>query len=124
MLLFEETTPTIVVVFFPSPPAQRHYDQVAESAIRRMEDALWVGVTERSNEADCLLFLTLGKGSRDMGSSRHKEPRPISVWHEEAMSKVALYDKADWTIFNAANDMLDLRIWTVRARKNGSGHTL
>lgn len=66
-------------VLLPLSPVQEHYDLLAESAIRRMEEALWVGVTERSDEADCLLFLTLGKGSRDMGSSRHKEPRPISV---------------------------------------------
>ncbi|CAN0019668.1 unnamed protein product [Scytosiphon promiscuus] len=100
---------------------EEHYDQLAESAIRRMEEALWVGVTERSDEADCLLFLTLGKGSRDMGSSRHKEPRPISVWHDKAISKATLYDKADWKVFNAANDMLDLRIWTARERLLAAG---
>lgn len=30
------------------------------------------------------------------------------------MSKVTQYDQADWKVFNAANDILDLRIWTVR----------
>lgn len=30
------------------------------------------------------------------------------------MSKATQYDQADWKVFNAANDILDLRIWTVR----------
>lgn len=36
------------------------------------------------------------------------------MWHEAAMAKVTQYDQADWKVFNAANDILDLRIWTVR----------
>ncbi|CAM9477276.1 unnamed protein product [Ectocarpus sp. 4 AP-2014] len=100
---------------------EEYYDRMAESAIKRLGDALWVGVTERSDEADCLLFLTLGKGSTGMGSYRHKEPRPISVWHEAAMSKVTQYDQADWKVFNAANDILDLRIWTARERLKHAG---
>ncbi|CBN74083.1 conserved unknown protein [Ectocarpus siliculosus] len=100
---------------------EEYYDRMAESAIKRLGDGLWVGVTERSDEADCLLFLTLGKGSTGMGSYRHKEPRPISVWHEAAMSKVTQYDQADWKVFNAANDILDLRIWTARERLKHAG---
>ncbi|CAM9727356.1 unnamed protein product [Ectocarpus sp. 8 AP-2014] len=100
---------------------EEYYDRMAESAIKRLGDGLWVGVTERSDEADCLLFLTLGKGSTGMGSYRHKEPRPISVWHETAMSKVTQYDQADWKVFNAANDILDLRIWTARERLKHAG---
>lgn len=77
MLVFDEHA--IADTLPPPSPMQEHYDRMAESAIKRLGDALWVGVTERSDEADCLLFLALGKGSTGMGSSRHKEPRPISV---------------------------------------------
>lgn len=77
MLVFGECA--IVDILPPLSPMQEYYDRMAESAIKRLGDALWVGVTERSDEADCLLFLTLGKGSTGMGSYRHKEPRPISV---------------------------------------------
>ncbi|CAN0092223.1 unnamed protein product, partial [Ectocarpus fasciculatus] len=119
MLVFD--THAIVDTLPPPSPMQEHYDRMAESAIKRLGDALWVGVTERSDEADCLLFLALGKGSTGMGSSRHKEPRPISVWHEAAMAKVTQYDQADWKVFNAANDILDLRIWTARERLKHAG---
>ncbi|CAN0352374.1 unnamed protein product, partial [Ectocarpus sp. 6 AP-2014] len=100
---------------------QEYYDRMAESTIKRLGDGLWVGVTKRSDEAGCLLFLTLGKDSAGMGSCRHKDPKPISVWHEAATSKVTQYDQADWKVFNAANDILELRIWTARERLKHAG---
>lgn len=35
------------------------------------------------------------------------------MWHQKAKEKVAAYDKADWKVFDAANDILDLRLWAV-----------
>ncbi|MEP3310486.1 MAG: hypothetical protein ABJN74_10935, partial [Gilvibacter sp.] len=39
---------------------------------------------------------------------------PWKVWGEEAVARAAEHDKADWRVFDAANDILDLRLWTVR----------
>lgn len=36
------------------------------------------------------------------------------VWGEEAVARAAKRDEADWRVFDAANDILDLRLWTVR----------
>lgn len=58
---------------------QEYFERTADAAIRRMEGALWVGVTERMEEAACLLFLTLGKKEREMEQYRLKIPRPVSV---------------------------------------------
>lgn len=58
---------------------QEYFERAADSAIRKLESALWVGVTERLPESTCLLFLTLGKPYRPIGEYRVKTPRPISV---------------------------------------------
>lgn len=41
---------------------------------------------------------------------------PAQVWGPEAVDKVEGYDEADWRVFEAANNILDLRLWTVRDR--------
>ncbi|CAM9633969.1 unnamed protein product, partial [Laminaria digitata] len=58
---------------------EEYFERTADAAIKRLETALWVGVTERSQEAVCLLFFTLGKEEAKMGKYRLKEPRPITV---------------------------------------------
>ncbi|CAM9234999.1 unnamed protein product [Ectocarpus sp. 6 AP-2014] len=98
-----------------------YFERTADAAIRRMEGALWVGVTERMEESLCLLFLTLGKKESEMPQHRLKIPRPITVWHDKAKEKAASYDRADWRVFEAANDFLDLRLWTARERLKGAG---
>jgi len=37
------------------------------------------------------------------------------VWHQAAKDKAAAKDRADWRVFEAANDILDLRLWAVSA---------
>eukprot|EP00752_Nemacystus_decipiens_P006534 g5885.t1 len=100
---------------------ENYFKRTAEAAIRRLEGALWVGVTERMEESACLLFYTLGKQESEMPQYRLKEPRPISVWHQKAKEKVAAYDKADWRVFDAANDILDLRLWAAREHLKDAG---
>lgn len=58
---------------------QKFFERSADAAIRRLEGALWVGVTERMTEAICLLFFTLRKSYHPLGKFRYKLPRPISV---------------------------------------------
>lgn len=36
------------------------------------------------------------------------------VWKEKAVLKAAEFDKADWEVYDAANGILDLCLWTVR----------
>lgn len=47
--------------------------------------------------------------------SSFPSPSPLflQVWHQKAKDKAAAYDKADWRVFDAANDILDLRLWAV-----------
>ncbi|CAN0324048.1 unnamed protein product [Pylaiella littoralis] len=97
------------------------FERAADAAIRRLEGALWVGVTERMEESACLLFLTLGKKEREVPQHRFKTPRPISVWHQQAKDKAAEHDRADWRVFKAANDILDLRLWEARKRLKDAG---
>ncbi|CAN0513735.1 unnamed protein product [Ectocarpus sp. 12 AP-2014] len=56
-----------------------------------------------------------------MPQHRLKTPRPITVWHDKAKEKAASYDRADWRVFEAANDFLDLRLWTARERLKSAG---
>ncbi|CAM9756207.1 unnamed protein product [Scytosiphon promiscuus] len=100
---------------------QEYFERTADAAIRRMEGALWVGVTERMEEAACLLFLTLGKKERELPQYRLKIPRPVSVWGQAAREKAESYDRADWRVFDAANNILDLRLWTARERLKNMG---
>lgn len=58
---------------------QEFFERSADAAIRRLESALWVGVTERMPEATCLLFFTLGEEEMALGEHRVKQPRPVSV---------------------------------------------
>ncbi|CAM9805761.1 unnamed protein product [Ectocarpus fasciculatus] len=100
---------------------EEFFERTGDAAIRRMEGALWVGVTERMEESLCLLFLTLGMKESEMPQYRLKVPRPITVWHEKAKEKAASYDRADWRVFDAANDFLDLRLWAARERLKDAG---
>ncbi|CAM9357376.1 unnamed protein product [Ascophyllum nodosum] len=95
---------------------EEYFSRTADAAIKRLERGMWVGVTERMEEAVCLLLFTLGKAWYPLGNLRHKEPRPISVWSEAAIAKVDRTDRADWRLFDAANEILDLRLWTARER--------
>ncbi|CAM9920301.1 unnamed protein product [Choristocarpus tenellus] len=93
---------------------QDFFDRNADAAIDRLKSAMWVGVTERMEESTCLLFLQLKKGVHDLPNARLKTPRPISVWSDEAKDKLSALEKADNKVYQAANRILDLRLWAVR----------
>lgn len=40
------------------------------------------------------------------------------VWHQQAKDKAAEVDRADWRVFEAANDILDLRLFEVGIRED------
>lgn len=45
------------------------------------------------------------------------------AWSQQAKDKAAGYDKADWRLFDAANEILDIRLWEVRKATTWSMHT-
>ncbi|CAN0348617.1 unnamed protein product [Pylaiella littoralis] len=98
-----------------------YFERAADAAIQRLEGAMWVGVTERMEESLCLLFLTLGQKEKEISHERFKTPRPISVWHQQAKDKAAEVDRADWRVFEAANDILDLRLFEAGERLKYAG---
>ena len=73
-------------------------------------DFLWFGITERMAESTCLLFHTLGTKPVIVPRSRVVNCPPTSWWTAKDREEVKRRELGDYTVWRAANAMLDVRV--------------
>ncbi|KAL7542858.1 hypothetical protein ACHAXR_012162 [Thalassiosira sp. AJA248-18] len=74
-------------------------------------DMLWFGITERMKDSTCLFFYTLNvKPLKETPQARVMKCSPTSWWTEEHREEVKRKCPADYSVWRAANAILDVRM--------------
>ena len=114
----------------PQPPGKNDsltptYEQVEHYTLRDLggledfhetyrEDFVWFGITERMQESMCLFYYTLKLEPQPMPHERFKTCRPAALWEKRHIARLHETEKFDYTIWRAANAILDVRMEWMR----------
>jgi hypothetical protein len=77
-------------------------------------DFAWFGITERYHESMCDFFYTFRQQPISVPRERVYGCRPISLWTEEDKQFVREKEWLDYTVYRAANAILDTRLEKMR----------
>jgi len=81
---------------------------------KHKEDFVWFAITERFKESMCLFYYRFQVEPVEEKKSLYKTCRPINVWTEEQKATHIKNEDYDYTVWKAANAIMDIRMEDMR----------